>query len=247
MPRLRKSCAATLYCRAMAKQIRDLTAPEILALAISLEEEDSRIYGEFADGLRERYPQSAQVFDQMQKEETEYHARLLDIFRQRYGPHIPLIRRQDVKGFVHRRPVWRVRPLGLDVVRKQAATMELETRRFYERAIERISDTTIRKLLGELASTERQHYALATTLEEQLLTPDARSAEDAAARQLFVLQIVQPGLAGLMDGSGRRSLLSSPRPSRPGAATTRSSSASRPRLAPASRWGSPRRSQTMAS
>jgi erythrin-vacuolar iron transport family protein len=185
----------------MAKQIRDLTEPEILALAISLEEEDSRIYGEFADGLRERYPQSALMFDEMQKEETEHHARLLDIFRQRFGTHIPLIRRHDVKGFVQRRPVWRVRPLGLDVVRKQAATMELETRRFYERAIERIADTSIRKLLGELAATERQHYALATTLEEQLLTPDIRRAEDEAARQLFVLQIVQPGLAGLMDGS----------------------------------------------
>jgi rubrerythrin len=185
----------------MAKNFRDLTEPEILALAISLEEEDSRIYGEFADGLRERYPSSAAIFDEMQLEETTHHARLLDMYRQRFGTHIPLIRRQDVNGFVQRRAVWRLRPLGLDTVRKQAATMELETRRFYERAIERISDPSTRKLLGELAATERQHYARATTLEKELLTPETRQAEDAAERQLFVLQIVQPGLAGLMDGS----------------------------------------------
>jgi rubrerythrin len=185
----------------MAKNFRDLTEPEILALAISLEEEDSRIYGEFADGLRERYPSTAAMFDEMQAEETTHHSRLLDIFRERFGQHVPLIRRQDVKGFVERRPVWRVRPLGLDVVRGQAETMELETRRFYERAMERISDVSVRQLLGELAATEREHYAKATTLEKELLTPETRKAEDDAARQLFVLQIVQPGLAGLMDGS----------------------------------------------
>jgi rubrerythrin len=185
----------------MAKNFRDLTEPEILALAISLEEEDSRIYGEFADGLRERYATSAAMFDEMQQEETTHHSRLLDMFRQRFGQHVPLIRRQDVKGFVERRPVWRVRPLGLDVVRGQAATMELETRRFYERAMERISDVSIRQLLGELAATEREHYARATSLEKALLTPETRQTEDEAARQLFVLQIVQPGLAGLMDGS----------------------------------------------
>jgi rubrerythrin len=185
----------------MARNFRDLSEREILALAISLEEEDSRIYGEFADGLRERYPQSAAMFDQMQHEETLHHSRLVDIYKQRFGNHIPLLRRQDVKGFAERRPVWRVRPLGLETVRKQAATMELETRRFYERAIQRVTDASARQLLGELAETEREHYALATTLEEELLTPDARAAEDHAQRQLFVLQIVQPGLAGLMDGS----------------------------------------------
>lgn len=185
----------------MAKNFRDLSEREILALAISLEEEDSRIYGDFADGLRERYPTSAEMFDEMQQEESQHHARLLDIYRQRFGTHVPLLRRQDVKGFVQRRPVWRVRPLGLDTVRKQAATMELETRRFYERAIQRIDDVSVRKLLGELAASERQHYALAISLEEKLLTPKTREAEDAAARQLFVLQIIQPGLAGLMDGS----------------------------------------------
>jgi len=185
----------------MAKNFRDLSEPEILALAISLEEEDSRIYGDFADGLRERYPTSAEMFDEMAREESEHHSRLLEMYRQRFGSHVPLLRRQDVKGFVERRPIWRVRPLGLDTVRKQAATMELETRRFYERALERISDVSVRKLLGELAAMERQHYALAVALEKQLLTPATREAEDAAKRQLFVLQIIQPGLAGLMDGS----------------------------------------------
>jgi len=185
----------------MARNFRDLSEPDILALAITLEEEDSRIYGDFADGLRETYPASAAMFDEMQKEESGHRSRLIDMFRQRFGEHIPLIRREDVKGFVTRRPVWLARPLGLNVVRKQAEIMELETRRFYERAIERISDASTRQLLGDLAATERQHYARAETLEQQLLTPSAREAEGAAERRLFVLQIVQPGLAGLMDGS----------------------------------------------
>jgi erythrin-vacuolar iron transport family protein len=185
----------------MARNFRDLSEPEILALAITLEEEDSRIYGDFADGLRESYPASATVFEEMQREESTHRSRLIDMFRLRFGDHIPLIRREDVKGFVTRRPVWLMRPLGLNVVRRQAEIMELETRRFYERAIERVSDAAIRQLLGDLAATERQHYARAETLEQQHLTPAAREEEGAAERRLFVLQIVQPGLAGLMDGS----------------------------------------------
>lgn len=185
----------------MARNFSDLSEPEILALAIVLEEEDGRIYGDFADGLREHYPASAAVFDAMQKEESGHRARLIDTFHERFGDHIPLIRREDVKGFIRRRPVWLARPLGLDVVRKQTELMELESRRYYERAIARISDTSIRKLLGDLASTEREHYARAESLEQQYLTPEARDAEGAVERRLFVLQIVQPGLAGLMDGS----------------------------------------------
>jgi rubrerythrin len=185
----------------MSRKFTDLSEAEILALAIALEEEDSRVYGEFADGLREHYPSSATMFDEMQKEEVSHHSRLLDIYRERFGSHIPLIRRQDVKGFVDRRPVWRVRPLGLDAVRKQAEIMELETRRFYERAMERIGDVSVRQLLGDLAASERQHYAIATSLGEKIVTPQAREAEGAANRQLFLLQVVQPGLAGLMDGS----------------------------------------------
>jgi len=185
----------------MARNFRDLSEAEILALAITLEEQDSRIYGDFADGLRESYPATAKLLDEMQKEETTHHARLIEMFRQRFGDHIPLIRREDVKGFVTRRPVWLTRPLGVDAVRKQVEIMELETRHFYERAIERIGDASIRKLLADLAATEREHYARAESLEKKLLTPAVREEETAAQRRLFVLQIVQPGLAGLMDGS----------------------------------------------
>lgn len=185
----------------MAKNFKDLSEQEILALAIALEEEDGRIYGDFADGLRLTYPATAQMFDEMQAEESGHRASLIETYRQRFGEHIPLIRRQDVKGFVQRRPVWLVRPLGLNVVRKQAEIMELETRRFYERAIQRVSDAGIRKLLGDLAEVERRHYAAAESLEATYLTSEAREKEQTSQRRLFVLQIVQPGLAGLMDGS----------------------------------------------
>lgn len=185
----------------MARNFKDLSEREILALAISLEEEDGRIYADFAEGLRETYPATSKMFEEMQAEESDHRRRLIETFRQRFGEHIPLIRRQDVKGFVERRPVWLARPLGLNVVRKQAAVMELETRQFYERAIQRSTDASVRKLLGDLAEVERQHYRRAESLEEELLTPQARTQEETASRRLFLLQIVQPGLAGLMDGS----------------------------------------------
>lgn len=184
----------------MAKNFKDLSEREILALAVSLEEEDGRIYGDFADGLRESYPATAKIFEEMQEQESGHRRSLIDTYRERFGEHIPLIRRHDVKGFVTRRPVWLVRPLGISVVRKQAEIMELETRRFYERAQQRVTDASVRKLLGDLAEVERQHQAQATSLEEEL-TSDVRAQEEAASRRLFVLQIVQPGLAGLMDGS----------------------------------------------
>ncbi len=185
----------------MAKNFKDLSEREILALAISLEEEDGRIYGDFADGLRQSYATTAKMFEEMQAEESGHRASLIETYRARFGEHIPLIRRQDVKGFVQRRPVWLSRPLGLSTVRKQAEIMELETRRFYERAIQRVSDASVRKLLGDLAEAERKHYAAAESLEETLLTPEARESEESSERRLFLLQIVQPGLAGLMDGS----------------------------------------------
>jgi rubrerythrin len=185
----------------MAKNFKDLSEREILALAIALEEEDGRIYADFADGLREDYPATAQVLDDMRAEESTHRARLLEIYRQRFGEHIPLIRREDVKGFIARRPVWLVRPLGLNVVRKQTELMELETRRFYEHAGRQVSDVSVRKLLGDLAEAEREHYAAAELFEQKHLTTQAREKEDTSSRRLFVLQIVQPGLAGLMDGS----------------------------------------------
>jgi rubrerythrin len=185
----------------MARNFKDLSEREILALAISLEEEDGRVYGDFVDGLRETYPATAKMFEEMQAEEDGHRRALIEMYRQRFGEHIPLIRRQDVKGFVDRRPVWLIRPLGIDVVRKQAEIMELETRRFYERAMERVTDASTRKLLGDLAEVERKHSALAEALEAKHLTPETRAQEEMAQRRLFVLQIVQPGLAGLMDGS----------------------------------------------
>src|ERR1700690_3904291 len=97
----------------MAKRFKDLTEREILALAIQLEEEDSRVYGDFAEGLRETYPATAKAFDEMQAEESRHRQMLIEMHRQRFGEHIPLIRRQDVKGFLDRRPTWLVRPLGI--------------------------------------------------------------------------------------------------------------------------------------
>jgi erythrin-vacuolar iron transport family protein len=185
----------------MAKAFADLTEKEILALAISLEEEHARIYADYADGLKDNFPASAEVFNEMAEEENAHRRRLIDLFRQKFGDHIPLIRRQDVRGFVRHEPLWMVRPLGLDKVRKQAEAMEFETRRFYERAIARASDASVRKLLGDLAEAERSHISLAQKLGIELLTPGAVAAEEETRRRMFVLQIVQPGLAGLMDGS----------------------------------------------
>ena len=183
------------------KNFKDLTEREILALAIFLEEEDGRVYADFADGLRDTYPASAKMFEEMRAEESTHRQALFDLYRQKFGEHIPLIRRQDVKGFIEHRPNWLVRPLGIRQARKQAEVMELETRRFYERAMKRVSDASIRKLLGDLAEVEREHYAKAEALEEQQIASGARGEEEKAGRRMFMLQIIQPGLAGLMDGS----------------------------------------------
>jgi rubrerythrin len=184
----------------MAKNFKELSEREILALAISLEEEHGRIFGDFVEGLSETYPATAKMFEAMQAEESEHRRALIDLYRQRFGEHIPLIRRHDVKGFVTHRPLWLVRPLGINAVRKQAEIMELETSQFYEKARERVTDASTRKLLGDLAEIERQHQSAAKSL-EQSLAPNEREQEEATSRRLFVLQIVQPGLAGLMDGS----------------------------------------------
>jgi len=129
----------------VTKRFKDLSDREILALAISLEEEDGRIYADFADGLRETYPATAKMFEEMQREESGHRASLIDQYLQSFGDHIPLIRRQDVRGFLTRRPVWLVRPLGIQAVRKQAEIMELETRQFYDRAMQQVSDASTRK------------------------------------------------------------------------------------------------------
>src|SRR6267142_95714 len=183
------------------KDFQSLSQREVLALAISLEEEDERVYADFAEGLRQDFPASAAVFDGMRDEEGSHRRRLIESYRTKFGEHIPLIRRQDVKGFVQRRPVWLVRPLGLDAVRTQASAIEVETRRFYETAAARTGDASTRQLLDDLAQEERTHEDKAQELREEKLGPRVRADEDRARRRLFVLQIVQPGLAGLMDGS----------------------------------------------
>ncbi|MGB9165510.1 MAG: iron exporter MbfA [Rhodomicrobium sp.] len=183
------------------KRFADLTEREILAVAISAEEEDSRIYMTFAENLQERYPASAKVFEQMAEEEQGHRRRLLDLYQKRFGSHLPPIRREDVKGFIRRRPVWLTRNLPLDTIRKQAAIMEYEARRFYQRAAKQATDVGIRTLLGDLAFAEKKHEGLAARLSDKLLTPNVRKEEDEIARRMFLLQYVQPGLAGLMDGS----------------------------------------------
>src|SRR3954469_15866256 len=147
------------------RSFKSLDEREILALAISLEEEDARIYGDFADGLKDQYPSIAEQFRQMRAQEDGHRHRLLTLYQERFGDHIPLIRRQDVKGFVHRRPVWLTRPLGLAVVSRQAATMEVETQRFYEKSARRATDVRVRPWLGDLAEEERKHTTIAESME----------------------------------------------------------------------------------
>src|ERR1035441_8361813 len=243
-----------------------LDEKEILALAISQEEEDARIYDDFADGLKESYPTQSEQFAEMRREEDGHRHRLIELYRDRFGEHIPLIRAQDVRGFVKRRPVWLVRPLGLNAVRKASEAMELETKRFYEAAARRSVDAGVRQLLGDLAEEERHHAQAAeqmaqTRSEERRVGKECRSrrspyhssrrrhtrclsdwssdvcssdldagvrqllgdlaeeerhhaqaaeqmaqtkvseADSARQKRLFVLQVIQPGLAGLMDGS----------------------------------------------
>jgi erythrin-vacuolar iron transport family protein len=183
------------------KRFAELTEQEIVALAITSEDEDSRIYRGFAEGLRGKYPASAKIFDEMAEEETRHRTRLFELYRSKFGEYLPLIRRQDVKGFIRRKPLWLMSPLNLDDVRKFAENMEYEAARFYRRATETTRDTSVRQLLVDLAEVESEHEGLVHKLGEQILTPSARASEDETARRMFVLQYVQPGLAGLMDGS----------------------------------------------
>jgi rubrerythrin len=182
------------------KSFSDLSEQEILALAISNEDDDSRIYRSFSNALRTSYPDTAGMYDKMAEEEIGHHDMLLDLYRRKFGDFLPLIRRQDVKGFVARHPIWLNRPLGLDAVRKFAEEMEFETARFYRRAAESAHDEATRDLLTRLAAAEDQHEKLAQELGENIAF-SARAAEDETARRMFVLQYVQPGLTGLMDGS----------------------------------------------
>jgi rubrerythrin len=179
------------------KTFESLSEREVLALAISLEEEDAKIYEDFAEGLEKNYPEQAAKFRKLRHDEDGHRHRLLELYKSKFGEHVPHIRRQDVRGFVDRKPIWLVRPLGLKAVQKTAESMEVETRRFYEAACRRTNDTGIRQLLGDLAEEERHHAHTAEQIAHTKLSEDEKSR----AKRLFVLQVIQPGLAGLMDGS----------------------------------------------
>jgi rubrerythrin len=183
------------------KAFDNLTDREILALAIASEEEDSRVYATYAERLGPDYPHSAKVLEGMAAEEDEHRLRLIATYRKRFGETIPVIRREHVSGFYHRRPYWLVGHLGVERVREEIGLMEEEARSFYTSAAQRTSDAETRKLLGDLAAAEAGHVALAGRLEQRFLPESARSEEQALANRQFVLTYVQPGLAGLMDGS----------------------------------------------
>ncbi len=183
------------------RRFSDLNEQEIIALAISSEEDDAQIYRGYAENLREEFPDSAKVFDGMAVEEDEHRRRLIDLHQSRFGDVIPLIRREHVAGFYARRPVWLVENLGLERIREEAAKMEKDAEAFYTKAAQETTDTATRKLLGDLAAEEAGHNAKASALETEHLGDDAKAVEDRTAHRQFVLTWVQPGLAGLMDGS----------------------------------------------
>ncbi len=224
-----------------------LSEQEILALAISSEEDDARIYLAYADGLRDEFPQSAKIFEQMAAEEHGHRDALIERHKARFGDRIPLIRREHVSGYYDRKPDWLVRPLGIDKVREAASEMEEQAYRFYVEAAKRVSDANTRKLLGDLAQQEKQHEAKAESLEHTLTPDDVQDEERAAERKQFILTYVQPGLAGLMDGS-----VSTLAPIFAAAFATRDTgrpfwSACPPRSVPVFRWASPKPSTMTAS
>ena len=183
------------------KAFSELTEREILAIAIASEEEDARIYIAFAEDLEERYPASAKTFRDMAEVEKSHREMLLAQYQKRFGAELPPIRREDVKGVLKRRPIWLTRNLPLDRIRDEAEIMEHQAALYYQRAAAQATDVGTRKLLGDLALAEQGHEKVAGKLEQTNLTPDARAEEDRTRHRMFVLQYVQPGLAGLMDGS----------------------------------------------
>jgi len=185
----------------MAKTLKELTAQELLALAIQTEEEDGRIYADMAERCYKDYPETAKSLQTMRDEENGHRHRLLSTYKERFGEHIPLIRRQDVKGFITRKPLWLNSILTINMIRHEVETMEEESRNFYQAAIAQTADATVRQLLGDLAAEESKHYELAEEMDEKQKSSGAREDEDKAHKRNFILQIVQPGLAGLMDGS----------------------------------------------
>ena len=185
----------------MKRSFKQLSPAEVLALAISLEEEDARILQEFARLLRPNYPKAAVELDEMRVEEDGHRHRLVELFRKKYGEEIPLLHREDVKGFVRRDPISSIQPWDVARIRRYVALMELETGRYYSKAAAMVTDAETRQLLGDLAEEERHHEARSSTLAPEGQPEDEHAAEARVARQLYVMQVVQPGLVGLMDGS----------------------------------------------
>ena len=183
------------------KALADLSEREVLALAIANEEEDSRIYQSFADRLRPEFDASAHVFDDMAEEERGHRDSLYALYRERFGQHLPPIRREDVRGFLRRRTPWWEPSLNLDKMRGEAELMERQAANFYEQAAGQVTDVSVRQLLTHLAEVERGHERRAEEITESHLTKDTQATEESARRRAFVLQYVQPGLAGLIDGS----------------------------------------------
>lgn len=191
----------TRWLPSLRRRFKSLNEQEILALAISSEEDDGRIYRAYAAGLQAHYPASARVFEEMADEEDEHRRRLIELHRTRFGENIPLIRREHVSGYYERSPDWLMQPLSLDKTRQRAEKMESDAERFYLAAAAQATDAATRKLLGDLAHAESGHQNLATQLSEQHLPDTVREEEDDKAHKQFLLTYVQPGLAGLMDGS----------------------------------------------
>ena len=187
--------------RSNRRDFDSLNEREILSLAVAAEEEDGAIYAEIAEKLRGKYPATASIFDGMAAEEDGHRQRLLDLYVARFGPRLVPIRRENVRGFLTRKPVWLLEVLDLETVRQTAFEMEQGAVRFYEAAAERTTDAEVRRLLGDLARDERKHAQTATRLEQSALGPEERASEKSEAHRQFVLTYVQPGLAGLMDGS----------------------------------------------
>lgn len=183
------------------RKFSDLTEQQVLALAISAEEDDAQIYRNYAERLRQDYPSTAAIFEAMAVEEDEHRRLLIELHKKRFGETIPLIRREHVAGFYSRRPVWLMENLSLERIRDEAAMMENGAGRFYQMAAKRSTDADTRKLLGDLARAEAGHEKKAAQFERMHLDEDSREEEDRAAHRQFILTYVQPGLAGLMDGS----------------------------------------------
>ena len=183
------------------RKFSDLSEQEILALAIANEEEDGRTYADFAQSVKENYPDTAAMFTDMAAEEGEHRRALIDIYVGRFGDHIPQVRRQHISGAPSYKPAWQIAPLGIEAIRRQAQQMESDASRFYSQAAGRVTDAGVRKLLGDLAEAEQAHMHTAADIEEKRLPGNVRGKEDEDARRRFILHIVQPGLVGLMDGS----------------------------------------------